>query len=135
MELSELIEKIEQQIMQVKMNELEKINCANVNLSLYQYIYTIGNLDNPVFSDLAETLNVSKPAITASVNKLIEQGIAAKRQSNEDKRLYYLNLTPKGQEIFNICKMANQKVEDQIKDKLTKEEWELFVKLLTKIVQ
>lgn len=135
MELSDLIEKIGQQLMQIKFAELEKIQCANVNLSLYQYIYAIGELDHPVFSELADKLNLSKPAVTASVNKLIQQGIVKKQQSDEDKRLFYLSLTPKGMEVFNICKMANKKVEEQIKNKLSKNEWDELIDILTKIVQ
>lgn len=135
MELSDFIEKIGQQLMQIKFAELEKIQYANLNLSLYQYIYAIGELDNPVFSDLADKLNLSKPAITVSVNKLIQKGLVKKQQSDEDKRLFYLSLTPKGIEVFNICKKANKKVEEQIKNKLTNKEWEELIKILTKIVQ
>ena len=134
MKLADVIETLSERIMSYKMQELQKINSVNVNFNLFQYIYAIGGLENPTFSDLAEKLNVSKPAVTVIVNKLIQQSIAYKQQSEEDKRIFYVNLTEKGREISNTCKRVHIKLEEYISEKLTSDEYQQLINLLSKTI-
>lgn len=45
-------------------------------------------------SSLAETLRISKPAVTMKVNELVAAGLVQKVQSAEDKRIFYLRVAP-----------------------------------------
>lgn len=129
-----LIENIAAKIEQFKIQELERINTCNLSVSLIFCIYVIDALENPTFGDLAKKLNLSKPAITVMVNKLIQQDIAYKQQSTEDQRVYYVNLTEKGHEIANTCKSAYSKLEKNAIEKLTSDEYQQLINLLSKIV-
>nr|WP_283571175.1 MarR family transcriptional regulator [Paenibacillus brevis] len=114
---------------------MKKHDFSDVNYALLQYIINIGEFDNLTYGDLAEKMNISKPAVTASANKLIEKGLVIKKQSIDDRRLYYLSLTEKGQEVFKISKIANQKLEERIKKKLSEDEVEQLIRLLTEILK
>ncbi|MBU5672145.1 MarR family winged helix-turn-helix transcriptional regulator [Paenibacillus brevis] len=135
MELPTLLQMLIKQMVQLKHEEMKKHDFSDVNYALLQYIINIGEFDNLTYGDLAEKMNISKPAVTASANKLIEKGLVIKKQSIDDRRLYYLSLTEKGQEVFKISKIANQKLEERIKKKLSEDEVEQLIRLLTEILK
>ncbi|MBY0217828.1 MarR family transcriptional regulator [Paenibacillus illinoisensis] len=133
MELPELFQMLIKQTVQLKHEEMKKHDFSDVNFSLLQYILNIGEFDNLTFSDLAEKMNITKPAVTASIQKLIEKGLVTKQQSLEDKRIFYLSLTEKGQEVFKVSKIANSKLEEMIRRKLSRDEVEQLRFLLAKV--
>jgi len=119
----------------LKMEEMNKLSFSDVNYSLLQYIFTIGATEDLTFSDLADRMHITKPAVTASANKLIEKGLATKKRSGEDRRLYYLSLTDKGREVYNVSKSANKRFEELIRERLSKEEVDELTRLLAEIVK
>lgn len=46
--------------------------------------------------DLCHGMNLSKPAISRLINRLIKKDLIIKRRSKEDNRVYYLELTEQG---------------------------------------
>ena len=58
------------------------------------YINLIMFMDDCTVTKLAEVMNISKPAVTMRVNRLIEQGIVIKQKSREDERVNILMLSP-----------------------------------------
>ena len=58
------------------------------------YINLIMFMDDCTVTKLAEIMNISKPAVTMRVNRLIEQGIIIKQKSREDERVNILMLSP-----------------------------------------
>ncbi len=52
-------------------------------------------------SKLAEMLNITKSAVTARVNGLVEQGLVEKTRSGRDGRVYYLTLSEKAKAVYN----------------------------------
>ncbi len=72
---------------------------ADFNISDYYYLLAIHNMKRPNFGDVAEALSLTKPAISALIKRLQKHEFIEKVQSEEDKRVYFLELTPKGKEI------------------------------------
>lgn len=70
------------------------------NSNDYYYLTTIHYMNGPNFSQVAEVLKLTKPAITALVVKLSKLGLLEKVQSEEDKRIFYVVLTEKGRKII-----------------------------------
>lgn len=58
------------------------------------YINLIMFMDDCTVTKLAEVMNISKPAVTMRVNRLIEQGLVIKQKSREDERVNILMLSP-----------------------------------------
>lgn len=71
------------------------------NSNDYYYLTIIHNMKGPSFTQVAEALKFTKPAITQMVGKLSRIGLIEKTQSKEDKRFYYLSLTEKGKRIIH----------------------------------
>ncbi len=84
---------------------------------------------------LAQLLGVSKPMITAILASLAKKGYIAKEQSQEDKRVYYVHLTPKAQQLVADARAeANAHLDDLIAA-MGQENFDLLVVLMQKANQ
>lgn len=66
---------------------------GNLSYNSVMYLDIIDFQENCTVSSLAETLRISKPAVTKKVNELIQLGYVVKTQSEKDKRVYYLRVS------------------------------------------
>ena len=82
----------------------------------YYYLLVIQSLENPNFSNIAEKLNMTRPAVTAIIRKLSSMNIVEKVQSDKDKRMFYVRLTEKGKNILKGDKEVYAWVTDTIFD-------------------
>ena len=131
MKLADIIEILSKRFLNYKIHELEKYNAENINVNFFQYIDVIGDMESPTYGELAQKLNLSKPAITAIVNKLIKQNLVYKEQSMTDKRTFYIKPTKNGLNIFNSCRLAH----NDLAEKLTEEEYKQLVHLLCLVIE
>jgi Transcriptional regulators len=72
----------------------------NFNMNDYYYLTVIYQLGTPKFGDIADALHLTKPSISAMVQRLIKNELVTKVQSDEDKRIFYVKLTEKGLKII-----------------------------------
>jgi len=101
----------------------------------YYYLTTIYYMGKPNFSQVAEALKLTKPAISAMIRKLIKIGLIEKIQSQEDKRVFYICVTQKGKIIIDGDEELYKKVDLLIKENLdSKEKYEFVETLLDEIV-
>lgn len=102
----------------------------------YYYLYVIDSLGQPNFSTIAETLNLTKPGVTAMVRKLCNMGLVTKNQSEQDKRVYFVSLTQKGKDILNGDREVYRGVTETIVSLCkTKEEQQFIENVLQKLVE
>ena len=92
----------------------------------YYYLLTIQSLERPNFSQIAEKLALTKPAVSVIIRKLISMELVHKIQSATDKRIYHVELTEKGNRILQGDTAVYKYVSDNIKD-LAKNQKELEV--------
>ena len=85
--------------------------------------------------EISELISKDKSTVTTLVNKLVSLGYVKKAVCNEDKRIVYLTLEDKADEIietvFQVSKLFHQKVESI----LTKEEIKTLFFLMEKLVK
>ena len=98
----------------------------------YYYLTTIYYMGKPNFSQIAEALQLTKPAISAMSRKLTKMGLIEKVQSQEDKRVYYVYITEKGKSIIDGDEELYEKVDLLIKETLDSDEKYRFVETLLK---
>lgn len=56
--------------------------------------------------DLAGNLVVAKSAVTKTVDRLEERGLLRRERDSEDRRTVYAVLTPEGEKVFEVARMA-----------------------------
>jgi DNA-binding MarR family transcriptional regulator len=105
----------------------------DISESQVQYLKAIDKLRIPTLSELTKEMGYSKASVSISIQKLEKKGLIKKRQSETDKRSYYLIITGKG-----VNKVNSQKdtLKDYIKQmilKLSDSEIEQFESILEKI--
>lgn len=79
---------------------LQESDLKSFSSNDYYYLTTIYYMGKPNFSQVANALSLTKPAISVFVNKLSKMGLLEKIQSEEDKRMYYVCITQKGKDII-----------------------------------
>ncbi|MDO5291448.1 MAG: MarR family transcriptional regulator [bacterium] len=66
----------------------------------YFYLSTIQELGRPNFTMIADALQISKPAVSVMIRKLLSMGLVEKEKSEEDRRVIYVELTEKGKQLM-----------------------------------
>jgi len=92
------------------------------NIADYYYLTAIYYMDNPNIGEISEALELTKPAISAMIKRLESGGLITKRQSPEDKRVFYLDLTDKGKEIVEGDNMLYRRFTGFIRNLITEEQ-------------
>ena len=69
-------------------------NNRRINVSYHSLLYLdlIALKEKCTASYLAQALNITKSAVTIKLNEMMEHGLIEKRQSEEDKRVFYLSV-------------------------------------------
>lgn len=114
---------------------LSDTQMSNFNMNEYYYLTSIYQMGTPKLGELATKLNLTKPAISALVKRLEKNELITKTQSEEDKRIYYLNLTDKGIKIIQGDNELYSKLSNIFSDLLTNEQVNMVDNLLEKVVK
>lgn len=81
---------------------------------------------------LAEMLGVSKPMITAHISVLSEKGYITKKQSDEDKRIFYIIPTEKAVQLVESAKAELNEHFDRLADALGESGFDALVQMIAK---
>ncbi len=108
---------------------------SKLTIKQYFYLDLISRMENPTFTDLADRLKITKPSVSAIVNKLIEKGYVVKEQSEDDQRSYNLFLSDKGRSLIDAENKIYRAFALHIRTTLNREELEQFTHILQKILQ
>ena len=98
------------------------------------YIDTINMLGNPNLGEIAKALKLSKPSVTAIVDKLASKGYIEKFQSDEDRRSFHVHLSAKGKNLVKMHAQTHNKIVDMLQDNLDSRDLKNLVTILNKVV-
>ena len=110
------------------MNENDLYPGISYNSLLYMDL--IAYNDNCTVSELAQKLHISKPAVTMKVNELIKQGLVEKKQSDIDKRVFYLSVTPEIRKDYRKYSSRMLYTVKKLSREYAQEELSLFCSML-----
>lgn len=76
---------------------------SGVTPAYVRYMDVIGRLkqtkDAVKISDVSDYLKLPRPGVTRTINEMVEKGYLKKNMSDEDKRVTYINITERGQQL------------------------------------
>ncbi|MDO5835073.1 MAG: MarR family transcriptional regulator, partial [Methanobacterium sp.] len=107
LELVESMDKLSD-LMRKFQTQLRSGDLKEYTLRQLYYIELIDKNQGISVSELAIKLEVKKSTVSIAINQLIDLGIVNKIQSNQDKRFYFLQLTPKGNQIMEMHKQVHK---------------------------
>lgn len=88
-------------------------------------------MKNPTVREFADFVQISSPNAAFKVNSLIRKGYLEKVQSQKDRRKYFLKVTQKYMDYYNVSSGYVDVVLARVKDKMTPKEWRDFYHVLT----
>ena len=130
----DIIESVSAQLLKTKMNLLNDLKGVDLSSIHFQYIHVLDKLGETNFTELSRELHISKPAVTAFINKLLAQNIIEKSQSDYDKRSYNIKLTERGKEIAVIYNNSLMSFAEKLQSNMTEKEFKQLVGLMEKVL-
>ena len=132
--LVELIEIITEFIADLEAEFIKKYQEEGFTARQIVYIDTINMLGNPNLGEIAKTLKLSKPSVTAIVDKLASKGYINKFQSDEDRRSFHVHLSAKGKKLVKMHGETHNKIVDMLQNNLDSKDLKNLVTILNKVV-
>jgi DNA-binding MarR family transcriptional regulator len=83
--------------------------------------------------ELAKELNISLPAATKIVDRLVRLGLVKREFGSLDRRVVKVALTSKGKKILETTKKERKKVIEKVFGELSLKEREIYLNILKKI--
>ncbi len=83
-------------------------------------------------SEIAKRERLTAATITVTLQSMEKNGLIERRNDENDLRIMRVFITPKGSEVQRKCDEAIEELEKRIYEGFTKDEIEVFKKLLTK---
>ncbi|MCG1022388.1 MarR family winged helix-turn-helix transcriptional regulator [Sutcliffiella horikoshii] len=124
-------------ILQITMRRFGMLNknCCSVDdqdVSQVQshILYELARIERPSMQQVAETIGMDITTFSRQIQTLVKMELVEKRQSREDKRMYHLYLTEKGEKLeaeinqqmlhylTNIFSNLSEKESDEVVDSL-----------------
>ena len=132
--LVELIEIITELIADLEAEFIKKYQEEGFTARQIVYIDTINMLGNPNLGEIAKALKLSKPSVTAIVDKLASKGYIEKFQSDEDRRSFHDHLSAKGKNLVKMHGETHNKIVDILQNNLDSKDLKALVRILNKVI-
>ncbi|MFN2275579.1 MAG: MarR family winged helix-turn-helix transcriptional regulator [Anaerolineales bacterium] len=86
-------------------------------------------------TEIGEHLGVTSAAASQMLDRLVEQGLVARTEDPEDRRVKRIELTPKGEKAFEAGIHARESWMDELSEVLTDEEKQTITAALELMIQ
>jgi DNA-binding MarR family transcriptional regulator len=132
--LVELIEIITRLIGDWEMQFVKEYEQEGFTARQMEYIDEINKLGNPNLGEIAKALKLSKPSVTAIVEKLAGKGYIQKFQSDEDRRSFHVHLSAKGKKLVEMHNQTHDRIAELFMKNLDSKDLKTLVALFNKVV-
>lgn len=93
-------------------------------------IEAIGTGDGRNMSSIARKLNITVGSLTTAMNGLVNKEYVERHRSEEDRRVVYVKLTPKGIRAYRHHEDYHRQMTQAVVDKLDEKEMPVLLKML-----
>ncbi|MBN2483231.1 MAG: MarR family transcriptional regulator [Candidatus Omnitrophica bacterium] len=85
--------------------------------------------------DIAHELNVSLPATTGLVNRLVRDGRVKRIPDEKDRRVVYIGITSRGKQVVNTVRNQRKKLFTEVFSNISEKERVQYLKVLRKVAK
>lgn len=124
------MERIGHDITADKIKALQKLDCGELPVKYLMYLKVIQDLQPLTAGQLAEALELTKPAVTAIMRRMKEDECIEQRTSPDDGRVMLLSLTPKGASVADAYTQASLTFARKVRQRLSQAEFLMFIELM-----
>ena len=133
--LEPFIEIVSRLIAKMETQAIGQEQFAELSMRQVYYLETILRMESPTFGDVAQKLGLTKPSVTAIVDKLIQKGYVQKVQSEKDRRAYHIVPTSKAAEFAQLHENTHRLMAQVLTQNLNEAEIQQMAVLLKKVLQ
>lgn len=132
--LVEALDLLKRKITEVASRVIMEEQLADVSLHQLHILDVIHTLDHPTATQLADAFRVTRPTITAMINRLEEHGFIERVRSAADGRSYTIELTERGRSLSSVHHRIHQQVAEFLSAYLEPDEVEQLSHLLRRLL-
>ncbi len=107
----------------------------NLTVPQLRSLFFISSSGNSSPGRLAASLGVTPPNVTGIVDRLVEQGLVARRESEQDRRVLLLQTTDKGEAILSDLRESRTATMTEVLSRLAEADLRALVKGLSSLVK
>ena len=78
----------------------ESVRACGLTHAQFDIIATLGNTPGMSYKELGDRTLITKGTLTGVIERLEQKGLVARERSSEDKRSFFVRLTPQGEDVF-----------------------------------
>ena len=124
------MERIGHEITSDKVKALQELDCGDLPVKYLMYLKVIQDVQPLTAGQLAEALQLTKPAVTAIMRRMEKDDCMERRTSPDDGRVMLLSLTPKGTSVADAYTQASLTFLRKVRQRLSEAEFLMFIELL-----
>lgn len=114
---------------QLRKRGIAKLGYSHVRIIILLHIFDILSM-----KEIAEKISKDKSTVTTLVDKLEKNGYIKKFVSQQDKRVTYLKLEDKAEEILNVIFELSDIFQAKVENILDRNERKMFIKIMSKLI-
>jgi MarR family 2-MHQ and catechol resistance regulon transcriptional repressor len=79
----------------------ESVRQCGLTHAQFDILATLGNTPGMSYKELGERTLITKGTLTGVIERLEQKGLVARERSSDDKRSFFVRLTPAGETLFH----------------------------------
>ena len=132
--LPEIVDIITRTFARMQGAALEAGEFADLSIHQITCLDLIAQMEEPTATDLARTLRVTKPTVSALLARLLQSGYIRKERSPTDARSWYVHLTDRGEAVMAAHQAVHARIAELLVHGLAAPERAQLGALLSKVV-
>lgn len=133
--LVDSIDLLTRKIEEIEVDVIENSELVKLSRKQIYYLDVINQMKNPTLGELTNKLGLSKPSITAIVEKLVQSGYVVKVKADDDRRVSHIHLGDKGKMIAQLHDDIHSRIEEFLTESLDSRETEQLTTILSKAIR
>ncbi|MEK7432486.1 MAG: MarR family transcriptional regulator [Cyanobacteriota bacterium] len=130
-----LLDQIADWLYKAETEEIQKSEISELTYSELHTLKIIGSIQDIKLFEVADKVGVSRPSISATVDKLEKKGFVFRDKDITDRRAIIVRLTEKGSNANKEHEKFHHKMAEALLGKLNKTQQELMVKAFETIFE
>lgn len=116
-------------VLQSSANDL----CGHLSKQELRVVDTLGKNGPCIMSEIADRIVLAVSSVTGIVDKLVEKKLVHRERSDDDRRIVRVELTPEGQELYQVARENRIKMGRAMLSSLDEHEQDALLALFRKI--
>jgi len=110
------------------------INTFDLTMLQIETLFFLNTESQSTMAEIAQQLQISKPTATIHLERLVQLGLATRKNQSDDRRLVMIELTPKGKKLLASKLKARKVHTKKLLNCLSEKEKETILKIFTRLL-